>query len=74
MSVVVSAIKDFNAKIKHIIGYINEEDIDTETNYENLNEFKSLSKQEVYDLLEKIKQGDERARSYRYNKNSFSFI
>lgn len=35
---------------------------------------KSLSKQEVYDLLEKIKQGDERARSYRYNKNSFSFI
>lgn len=46
MSVVVSAIKDFNAKIKHIFGYINEEDIDTETNYENLNEFKSLSKQE----------------------------
>lgn len=54
MSVVTSAIKDFNTNFKRIFGYIGQVDVEVGngTNYQELAEFSSLSREEKEALAE----------------------
>ena len=54
MSVVTSAIKDFNTNFKRILGYIGQVDVEVGngTNYQELAEFSSLSREEKEALAE----------------------